>query len=311
MSSWTAIKRRMLICDSLPRKFPMIQFSEMSTTLSKRSFLCDLLAFGPEDLIAPIDCRTPSANRAVAETLQSGLPSIKQAIDGEPQTVSMCLPVYRSGRIASLAVFVGIAEANSIGVFEIWQPIGEYDELNLTHGYYGSLERFQNVSSYVRFEKGVGLPGQMWRNLSSVVHDNLPRHSGFLRAAGASAESLQVAFGIPIDDGQFLASVVLVSSDATPIARAYEVWRANGEKLMLESQAYQRLEQTLELEEGASIPIDGTLPGEAIRRGQVVISDDPAIVFSGRPYRQHGSAKGVAIPFFEDDRVTNVLSLLV
>jgi len=41
----------------------------------------------------------------------------------------------------------------------------------------------------VRFEKGSGLPGQVWQDRRGVIHDELATHPGFLRAAGASAEN--------------------------------------------------------------------------------------------------------------------------
>lgn len=288
----------------------------MITTTSQHSFLLDIVAVDVAHGIAMFNhgessTGIPVADRAIADTLTTGLPSIKQSFEDEDDCVVMSVPVYRNAKIISLAVFVGNTDPGRVGVLELWQPIGEYDELNLTGGYYGALDRFQNVSSFVRFEKGSGLPGQVWRNHCFVVHDNLPSHVGFLRAAGASAESLQVAFGIPVFAETFLASAVLISSDASPIARGYEVWRRTDECFQLESKAYQRLDESLMLDEGSTLALQGTLPALAIEKGSVCISEDREVVYCGRPDHQGKPCKGIAIPFFEADRVTNVLTLLL
>lgn len=283
----------------------------MITALSNQSFLSDVVAIDVDESGVPALSCIPLVDRAVAATLDSGLPSVKRSEDGEEDAVLLCVPIYRSGKIISLAAMLGHAHPNSVGVMEIWRPIGDYEELNLTQGYFAGLDRFQNVSSFVRFEKGSGLPGQVWRNLSFIVHDNLPSHTGFLRAAGASAESLQVAIGMPVLGDNFLASALLISSDASPIARGYEVWRRAEDHFLLESRAYQRLEKSLMFEEEMTLPLEGSLPGLALESGGASISEDPEIVFSGRPFRQSGSCKGVAIPFYEADRMTNILTLLL
>ncbi|QDV46356.1 hypothetical protein Enr13x_62650 [Stieleria neptunia] len=272
--------------------------------------MTNMIVLEIDDSGSPPTCSIPVADRAIAASLETGLPSIKQSVEGEADAVAMCVPIYRSGEIASVIAWVGNANDDTVGVMEIWQPIGEFDDLNLTHGYYGPLDRFQNVSSFVRFEKGMGLPGQVWRNLSFTIHDNLPSHPGFLRAAGASAESLQVAVGMPVCGDDFLAAAVLISSDSAPIARGYEVWRCAEDRFLLESRAYQRLEQSLMYQGEQNVPLEGSLPGLAYASGVATISEDPDIVYSGRPFRG-GPCKGVAIPFFEEDRMTNILTLLL
>ncbi|QEF97520.1 hypothetical protein Mal15_15600 [Stieleria maiorica] len=283
----------------------------MIAATSNHSFLTNVIALEVDPSGTMPTCGIAVADRAVAASIESGLPTIKQTVEGEAEAVAICIPIYRAGQITSAVIMIGNTSERTVGVMEIWQPIGEHDELNLTQGYFGPLERFQNVSSFVRFEKGSGLPGQVWRNLGFVIHDNLPTHAGFLRAAGASAESLQVAVGIPVFGDDFLATAVLISSDSAPIARGYEVWRCGEDEFLLESSAYQRLEQSLMYEGSATVPMEGTLPGLAFASGAATISEDPEIVFSGRPIGGGKPCKGVAIPFFEQDRITNILTLLL
>lgn len=289
--------------------------NQMTAATSHHSFLSNIIAIEVDDSGSTPVTDNPLIDRVIDVTFETGLPAIKQSSEGEADAVAMCVPIYRCGQIVSVLVFVGNpvdgVHPNNVGVMEIWQPIGQHDELSLTQGYFGGLERFQNVSSFVRFEKGSGLPGQVWRNLSFVVHDNLPSHAGFLRAAGASAESLQVAFGIPVVGDHFLASALLISSDAAPIARGYEVWRCAEDHFKLESSAYQRMEQSQMFEGQTTLPIHGTLPGLALESGVASISEDPAIVYSGRPFRQDTGHRGVAVPFYEAERVTNILTLVL
>ncbi|OYP38217.1 hypothetical protein CGZ80_03080 [Rhodopirellula sp. MGV] len=253
----------------------------------------------------------PAVQRAVGETRYTGLPAIVSASDDETDVVVMSVPIYREGEILSIVCFVGSGDESHCGVMEVWQPIGEYDELNMTKGYFGALERFQNVSSFVRFEKGSGLPGQVWRNASFVIHDKLPSHSGFLRAAGASAESLQVAIGIPVMGDDFLASVLLISSSVAPLGKGFEVWRCAGDDFLLESAAYQDLDESLQLPLESKVTCHGSLPGFAAESSAAVISDDPALISFGRGEDCHFEGRAFAMPFFEDGRVTNVLIMLL
>jgi hypothetical protein len=116
---------------------------------------------------------------------------------------------------------------------------------------------------------------------------------------------------MPVSGENFVAAALLISSDASPIARGYEVWRCADDHFLLESKAYQRLEQSLTLDDQVKLPMDRGLPGLAVQSGVACISEDPEIVFSGRPFRSSSACKGVAIPFYEGDRITNVLTLLL
>lgn len=274
---------------------------------SRGAFLKDVLVIDVTTS-GPTPCDVEVVNAAVEKSMVSGFPEIEMSeSDG---LVTLVVPIFRSGQIVSLTAFLAWASESAIGVFEIWQPIGEYDELNLTGGYFGSLERFQNVSSFVRFERGSGLPGQVWRDLGFIVHDNLPRHTGFLRAAGASAESLQVAVGMPVQSDQFLASALIISSDLAPIARAFEVWRHADGQFLLEMQAYQNFAPALRFEPGATVSVHGSLPGLALESGMACVTVDPSVLQSGRG-GESISGRGIAIPFFEGERLTSVLTLVL
>ena len=255
--------------------------------------------------------RFAAADRALGETRETGLPSIVDSWDNESDdVVVMSVPVYREGEITTIVCFIVSGEERLSGVMEVWQPIGAYDELSMTKGYFGAMERFQNVSSFIRFEKGAGLPGQVWRNASFIIHDDLPSHSGFLRAAGASADALQVAVGMPVMGDDFLASVLLISSSVAPIGRGFEVWRCAGEEFVLESVAYQTLDESFRLLPEARLSSQGSLPGLIVESATAVICDDPSILSCGRECDRF-EGRAVGIPFFEGGRVTNILVMLL
>ncbi len=145
---------------------------------------------------------------------------------------AMAIPIFRADTCTSVIV-LALKKSTAAGVFEVWTPYGIYPELKLVDGFYGSLERFHNVSSFVRFERGMGLPGQTWASNHSIIHHDLPNHPGFLRAAGASAESLCSAVGIPVLALDFIAAVVLINSIELPIARGMQAWVIDGDSFEL------------------------------------------------------------------------------
>ncbi len=273
--------------------------------------------------VASIESGEPAAqfgdalvDGAVAECAERGFP-IVVAEEEEPQIAVLCIPVFCSGQLTSVvALKVGDDDARvqaspPIGVLEVWQPIGRYRELNLTSGYFGQLDRFQNVSSFVRFEKGMGLPGQVWAFGHAIIHDDLRNHPGFLRAAGASADALTTAIGIPVVRGDFIATVVLISSKTTPLARGFEVWTAGEDTFELQACSYAETNDSIALAEGTRVRSGTGVLGQVQSSGQAILSDRPELINSGRPDHGGGEIGGVlAIPVFESDKLSSVTSLL-
>ena len=199
-----------------------------------------------------------------------------------------------------------------IGVFEVWEPVGVYQELALFQGYFGRMDRFQNVSSYVRFEKGTGLPGQVWQQRTSVIHDDLSNHPGFLRAAGASADLLVTGIGLPVASTAFHSTAVLISSRVSPIAGGFEVWQADDSHFSFLGGAYRDFADGVQLPPDASLPLDAGLPGLAGNEQGAVLCQDPKIIFAGRNHDTElpESAFALAIPFYDGDKLTSVSTLL-
>lgn len=230
---------------------------------------------------------------------------IKEASEGE----RIVLPVF-NGRELTSVVSLKIGSPSEVtGVTEIWEPVGPYDEVRLTAGSFGKLERFQNVSSFVRFEKGNGLPGQVWQDRRALIQNELANHPGFLRAAGASAGSLQSAIGIPVFADRFLATVVLIGSQNSPIAGACEVWDRVEGHFELCSAFYGSGNDLHRFDVGQTMPIDSGLLGLAVRQASAVTTFDAPTFLDGRS-DWTGFSQGLAIPVFENQEVTSVTILL-
>ena len=251
------------------------------------------------------------------------------AAGGEPQLCSdprhlppeasaiLALPIHRGGEVISVVAMVAksrLADGTpTAGVMEVWKHVPPYDELALATGAYGAMERFAGVSRFVRFEKGSGLPGQVWDQNLPVVHDDLSNHPGFLRAAGASAEILRTAVGCPITaGGDWIASVLLISSTVSPMARGFEVWRADDEGHELSTAAYHDLAGGFALKLGSRAP-GGSLADLVAMHGSAVLTDDPEAVMAGRAITDANApmpTAALAMPFYDGEVLRSVATLL-
>lgn len=261
------------------------------------------------------ECAFREEFRDVAQGVAtSGLPTLLMESEQLPSHVAAVLafPLYRGGEIVSVVALAAARDEAALGVFEIWEPMGVYEEVGLARGYYSKLDRFQNVSSYVRFEKGAGLPGTVWANRRAAVQNDLPNHPGFLRAAGASAEELTSAVGIPVFDDDFVASVVLISSAKSPLARGIEIWTYDEEGFTLHEGSYPSLAACFAMRDGARMGLEEGLPGLARRHGGACVSSDPEVYAAGRtiPSKLTAHRCGLALPYYDEHELTSVVVLL-
>ena len=257
----------------------------IATQLPANSFLSDVRVFGVDSegrLAETVGDPLESLPQLALETGRAEI-TIDDGALQQDASAAIAIPVHRGGRVVSIVVLVAkqlsIQSDDLVGVLEVWEPVAPYEELALKTGYYGKMERFHNVSSYVRFEKGNGLPGQVWRECRSIIHDDLANHPGFLRAAGASAELLRTAIGIPVQSETFRGAALLISSPVSPIARGFEVWRAGDDQFTLVEAAYQDPDGGRTLQD--TLPEDQGLPGLARAAGGAVLCDDPELVQAG------------------------------
>lgn len=254
----------------------------------------------------------------ISKCIKNRTPVIESADPQDDSAIAaLCFPVFKNDEIVSLVVMLatkqlpqelGIDEL--VGVFEIWCPEPPHEEVALSAGYFGKMERFSNVSSFVRFERGTGLPGQVWEKRQAVIHDDLSNHPGFLRAAGASADLLQTAVGIPIFGTDFIASVLLISSDRTPIARGFEVWHRAEDSFELLGSSHVEFDEAFSATPRSDAGKQWASKIE--EAGGAVMVTDPATLACGRDVPADGCvpSSGLAIPQFSGDAIDSFLVLL-
>jgi hypothetical protein len=281
--------------------------------LLSTSLLADLRTYDVRDakLTAGDDSELSNlAARSVATGTAELLPAPPEGNTAQWIGSAMAIPIYRAGEVVSVVVLAIQPKSAGAGVLELWDPVAPYEEVKLRCGYFAHLERFANVSSFVRFERGSGLPGQVWDRAMGVIHDRLPDHPGFLRAAGASAGLLQTAIGIPIINTTLRSVAVLISSAATPIAKGYEVWTHGNDGFTLESSAYQNMPASLRLLPETKLPNGNGLPALACEHGGALTTEDPSYLSSARDGDVSDIAGGLAIPFYQNNTLTSVTTLL-
>jgi len=251
---------------------------------------------------------------AVEQCRQSGLPCVvADAPESEDSiAAALALPIYQDLTIKNILLFTIIESTEAVGVVEVWTPVGRYQELALSSGYFGALERFQNVSSFVRFENGSGLPGQAWSRGHAIIHDDLANHPGFLRAAGASAEALQTAIGIPVFAKDFVSTVALISSADSPLAQGVEVWTKNKDgEFEIDASAYcPNVSEEMRLSVGTVCQEAEGLLGPCLQTQSAQLVSDSDRMNCGRktPFDSSGA---VLIPTFRSGEIASVTSLLL
>lgn len=290
-----------------------------ATTLPPRSFLSDAIVYQVKEDGQICDSVGAAIEQLAFAAIESGSAEIStdHSVVTADSVAAMAIPIHRCGKIVSVVVLSarGCSEDqdDKVGVFEVWEPVGVYEELALKVGYFGKMDRFQNVSSFVRFEKDTGLPGQVWQQRTGVIHDDLSNHPGFLRAAGTSADLLVTAIGIPVASSTYHSTAVLISSHVSPIARGFEVWQVDAESFLFMGGAYRDLGEGVQLPLGAVLPLDSGLPGLASSNGGAVLCEDIGTIFSGRNHDAvlPETACGLAIPFYEGDKLVSVTALIL
>lgn len=307
-------------------------FNRLRTALTVSSFppsafLSDVSVYDVDasgELVGCVGSPIEHLARAAVESGSSEITTRAEWLSSE-SVASIAIPVHRGGHVVSVATLsarrsndIHEEQDDLVGVFEVWEPIGVYEEVALKLGFYGRMERFQNVSSFVRFEKGNGLPGLVWQDRCAVIHDDLGNHPGFLRAAGASADLLVTAIGIPVASTAFHGVAVLIGSNASPLARGFEVWHADRGGFCLLGGAYRNLPSPYCLNPGTLLDGREGLPGLAASRGGAVLCTSSEVLRCGMPSdsadatSKSASAPSIslAIPFYEGESLTSVATLL-
>ena len=174
-------------------------------------------------------------------------------------TSGLVIPVVEGNDLRAVVLLLCNQTQGAAGAFEIWKRDG-LEELGLHGEYYANLQRFSAISRFIKFPRGAGLPGSVWDDEFPRIIDGLTPESGFTRAAGTGADGLKLALGIPLmrSLGILDSVILLLSAEATPMAKRFETW------------SVERVGETLEVRLAAAAASDS---GEATAdngSGQVV-----------------------------------------
>lgn len=223
----------------------------------------------------------------LAKTLETRLPQ-RFILQGY---VGLTLPVVAAGEVTACAALVW-ESADWRGALEVWRPYVN-GTLRLTDFFYGAEQSFALASRQKTFGVLEGLPGLTFDALEPVIFETLSRPRGFLRAEAAAAAGLEVGLGVPImGDKTATCAVLLLSSAASPLANAFEVWHAD--------KAGVRLGSSVTLGSGVSGSGAETAPTDAEWVKSVFKAREPRLELCGSPVR-------LAIPVFRGKTVGSVV----
>lgn len=154
-------------------------------------------------------------------------------------TCGVALPVFAGEFLTAVMVLFCGDDEKHIGAIELWHNDENLSyEMALVDGYYGTADMFEFNSRHTKFPRGFGLPGRVWKADRPLIIKDFENSKGFLRWEEASEIGINCAMGIPYAMGDGNTWVVsLLSAQATPIAKRFEIWRPteSGEALVFEA----------------------------------------------------------------------------
>lgn len=142
-------------------------------------------------------------------------------------TSAVALPIFSGTEVHAVILFLCGNSCPLSGALEVWQE----DELGVlvwSEGYYGDLTKFEALSKSIQFQKGTGLPGIVWQNQYPLLIPDISKDgTSFLRSKYAGEVGLKGGVGIPIfgQSGGLTNVLTFLSSESTPIADRFEVWK--------------------------------------------------------------------------------------
>ncbi len=131
-------------------------------------------------------------------------------------------PIMKGHDVQSVVVF-GLSDG--AGAVEVWSR-DDRDELSISASYYSGLKSVEFMSRYVRFPKGAGLPGTVWKTGQPKLAVDLTHNANFMRSFTTDEAVLDTGLGLPVGSaaGHSDSILLLLSSYGKPFASAFEIW---------------------------------------------------------------------------------------
>lgn len=141
-------------------------------------------------------------------------------------TTAIAMPIFAGEYLHAVVLFLCGDINEHAGAIELWKKEeNRSNEMGLVDGYYGTMEKFEWLSSRLKIMKGHGLPGTVWTSKMPLVIKNLSESGTFMRAAKAAKEGITTALALPAwmyEENAYV--MTFLSAKGTPIARRFEVW---------------------------------------------------------------------------------------
>ncbi|MFB6419504.1 MULTISPECIES: GAF domain-containing protein [Bradyrhizobium] len=228
-------------------------------------------------------------------------------------TCGVAVPVFAGEFLqAVMVLFCGDDEAH-VGAIELWHNDPDRShEMALVNGYYGMADMFEFNSRHTRFPRGFGLPGRTWKAGLPLIIKDLHDAKSFLRWEDAAKIGINLGVGVPYRTGTETWVLTLLSAQATPIARRFEIWVPNEARSVLVFRAGDCSAQTdlAALYAGRSIGRGEGSIGGAWATGMPALDDDLThdSSIAGSEARVAGLSRMVALPVIDNARLEAVLA---
>lgn len=229
--------------------------------------------------------------------------------------VVLALPAYRGDACRGVLALQFSNAIEGQGAIEVWRR-NERNELARDEAWYHGLKRFAAISRCVKFPRRAGLPGKVWADRFPRVLGSLGSSSSFVRAAGARAEGLATALGVPfMSNALELESVLLLlCSRGAPLFRAVEVWarEPGGKELTIVSADYGPYVDLAPISRRRRLHLGEGIAGHVYRDQQPWMTSDlvGAEFPRGELFAQYGFSVGAGFPVFVGEQLVAAVSLL-
>jgi nitrite reductase/ring-hydroxylating ferredoxin subunit len=141
-------------------------------------------------------------------------------------TCGVALPVFAGDLLKAVVVLLCGDSKIRTGAIELWHnDPGKFNEMRLVDGYYGAALSFEFNSQHMRFPRGYGLPGRVWKSNMPLIMKDFDSSNIFLRRQEAVAIGINRGLGVPyLHPSGKLWVLTFLSARDTPIARRFEIW---------------------------------------------------------------------------------------
>lgn len=232
-------------------------------------------------------------------------------------TCGVALPVFVGESLTAVMVLFCGDDEEHVGAIELWHNDENRSyEMGLIDGYYGTADMFEFNSRHTKFPRGFGLPGRVWKADRPLIIKDFQNAKSFLRWEEATEVGINCALGIPykMKDGNTWV-VTLLSAQATPIAKRFEVWRPDesGHALVFESGDCSLGTDLTALYSGSKIARgEGAIGGTWATSVPALLGDlDDEQSAYAEAAKQAGLTQIVALPVIDDGRLKAVVVWLL